>query len=453
MSGHRILLVAPEGDDLQSLVTALRNDGWTVESRSQPSDAVKRLKRDDFAALIVFGGDSGQRVRDVLTTVDVGLKTPIVVVVQDGDVRTAVDAMRLGAVAALEADDRVVEHVIAAIGDAIPKGAGPVRGDDPRAVIVRAADSPLNQILDMLPQIARSDAPVLVTGESGTGKELLARTLHNMSPRANGPFVAVNCGAIPETLLESELFGYVKGAFTGARTDKKGYFEAANKGTIFLDEIGEMPTRLQVKFLRVLQDHKVLPVGSRSPVDVDFRVIAATNRDLEKEIETGNFREDLFYRIGVLPMHISPLRERPMDVPLLAEFFLKEQNLVNKTRIVGFTKEVVSHLKRYDWPGNVRELENLVQRLSILKQVGYIERDDLPPQFLGNEQHSQQLGLYVPSEGIDMAGTLEKLERQILEQALRKAEGNKAAAARLLGLNRTTLVEKVKRLQINVDDA
>ena len=430
---------------------AFAADGWAVDAESVAYEAIKRVRRGDHSAIVVFGGRSGQLVRDVLTTVDVGLKTPIVVVVRVGDVRTAVDAMRLGAVAALEDDDDIAPALVAAVKDALPKGAGPVR-DDPRNVIVRAKDSSLNQILSILPQIARSDAPVLVTGESGTGKELLARTLHNMSPRAAGPFVAVNCGAIPETLLESELFGYVKGAFTGARTDKKGYFAAANKGTIFLDEIGEMPTRLQVKFLRVLQDHKVLPVGSRAPIDVDFRVIAATNKELEKEIGTGNFREDLFYRIGVLPIHLAPLRERPMDVPVLAEFFLREQNLVNKTRIVGFTAEVMTYMKRYEWPGNVRELENLVQRLSILKQVGYIEREDLPPQFLGNEQYAQQLGLYVPSEGIDMAGTLEKLEKQILEQALRKVDGNKAAAARLLGLNRTTLVEKVKRLQINVEE-
>ncbi len=451
MSGHRILLVVPAGRQIDLLAEALEGEGWDVDREASASGAVRRLRKEGFAAAVVFGGDGGQRVRDVLTTIDVGLQTPIVTIVEEGDVRTAVDAMRLGAVTALEWDGDAVATTVAAVVDAIPKGAGPV-GDDPRSVIIRDENSPLNAVLDILPQIARADAPVLVTGESGTGKELLARTVHNMSPRAKGPFVAVNCGAIPESLLESELFGYMKGAFTGARSDKKGLFEAAHHGTIFLDEIGEMPPRLQVKFLRVLQDHKVQPVGSRKPVDVDFRVIAATNRDLEKEIGEGNFREDLYYRIGVLPTHIPPLRDRPVDVAVLAEFFLKQQNAVNKTRILGFTKETLSYMKRYEWPGNVRELENLVQRLSILKQVGFIERDDLPPQFLGNEQPSQQLGLYVPSEGIDMAGTLERLERQILTQALRKVDGNKAAAARLLGLNRTTLVEKVKRLQISTDD-
>ncbi len=452
MTDHRILLVLDD-DESVALSAALGADGWGVHVENKAAGAITELRRHTFEAIVVCDSNDGARVRDLLTTVDVGLKTPIVAVVAAGDVRTSVDAMRLGAATALEDDGDLVAAVLAAIKDALPKGAGPARGADPRDVLLRGPDSPLNQMLEMVPQIARSDAPVLITGESGTGKELLARTIHNMSTRAKGPFVAINCGAIPETLLESELFGYMKGAFTGARADKKGYFEAASGGTIFLDEIGEMPPRLQVKFLRVLQDHKVQPVGSHRPVSVDFRVIAATNRDLEKEIGSGNFREDLFYRLGVLPMHLVALRERPMDVLVLADYFVREQNLVNKTRILGFTKEVQTHLKRYDWPGNVRELENLVQRLSILKQIGYIERDDLPPQFLGSEQYSQQLGLYVPSEGLDMAGTLEKLEKQILEQALRKVSGNKAAAARLLGLNRTTLVEKVKRLQIDVEDS
>ena len=450
MSGPRILLVADA--DAHELQVALRDRGWDVCAQQDAQQAVKQVRDDAFEAIIVCDGGGVSRVRDVLTTVDVGLRAPIVAVVQPGDVQTTVHAMRLGAVTALEDDSELPDAAVAALDDAIPKGAGPATGGDPRDVIVRSPNSPINETLNMVPQVARADAPVLVTGESGTGKELLARTIHNMSPRAGGPFVAVNCGAIPESLLESELFGYVKGAFTGARTDKKGFFEAASGGTIFLDEIGEMPPRLQVKFLRVLQDRVVQPVGSRTPIHVDFRVIAATNRNLDKEIREGNFREDLFYRIGVLPMHLAALRERPNDVPVLADFFVAQQNRVNRTRILGFTKEVTTYLKRYEWPGNVRELENLIQRLSILKQIGYIERDDLPPQFLGNGNAVQQLGLYVPSEGLDMPETLENLERQILAQALRKADGNKAAAARLLGLNRTTLVEKVKRLKVDLDE-
>jgi transcriptional regulator with PAS, ATPase and Fis domain len=343
-----------------------------------------------------------------------------------------------------------VDRLMAAVTDAVPKGSAPFHGD-PRDLFVRSERSTLNSLLEMLPPIATAPAPVLITGESGTGKELFARTIHNMSSRAQGPFIAVNCGAIPDTLLESELFGYIKGAFTGAHQDHAGQFAAADKGTILLDEIGELPLQLQVKLLRVLQDGKVLPVGATEPVSVDFRVIAATNRNLENEVKAGNFREDLYYRLSVLPMHVPPLRERPDDIPVIAEHLTQEQNRLNKTHLQGFSKTALSAMKAYNWPGNVRELQNLMQRLSILKRVGQIELEDLPAQFHGDNPPPPQLGLYVPSEGMDMADTLERLETSLVKQALQKADGNKAAAARLLGLNRTTLVEKVKRLRIQQD--
>lgn len=446
-SRHRILVLAD--DDLGfELEEQLVEKGWSVELESEVSEASTTLRSVRFSCIVV-GDGAEDRVRDLLTTIDINFATPVVALVRPGDVATAVDAMRLGARNVLQVEDPKIGTLVgAAVEESVPKGGAPFLDRDPRDVIVRADDSPFTALLSVLPQIGSADAPVLVTGESGTGKELVARTIHNMSDRAAGPFIAVNCSAIPETLLESELFGYVKGAFTGAHKNREGYFQAANDGTIFLDEIGDMPTRLQVKLLRVLQEKEVLPVGSNNPISIDFRVIAATNRDLEADIETHNFREDLYYRISVLPLHIPPLRERPTDIPVLAEHFLKEQNRLNNTQLIGFTKETLTLMKRYDWPGNVRELQNLVQRLSILKRTGFIERDDLPPQFTGDNQNAQQLGLYVPSEGMDMAGTLERLEVQLLEQALEKAEGNKAAAARLLGLNRTTLVEKVKRLQI-----
>ncbi len=447
---HRILVLADDalGHDVEQHLT---EQGWSVELETEVSEASKTIRAVRFSCLFVADGET-DRVRDILTTIDINFATPVVAMVRPGDVPTAVDAMRLGARNVLQfSGDTPAEQISAAIEESVPKGGAPFLDRDPRDVIVRSDESPFNAILGMLPQIGASDAPVLVTGESGTGKELVARTIHNMSGRANGPFVAVNCSAIPETLLESELFGYIKGAFTGAHKNREGYFQAANGGTIFLDEIGDMPTRLQVKLLRVLQEKEVLPVGSNKPISVDFRVIAATNRDLESEIERHQFREDLYYRISVLPLHIPPLRERTADIETLASHFLAEQNRVNSTQLLGFTKETFTLMKRYDWPGNVRELQNLVQRLSILKRTGFIERDDLPPQFSGDSANAQQLGLYVPSEGMDMAGTLERLEVQLLEQALEKAEGNKAAAARLLGLNRTTLVEKVKRLQIDTN--
>lgn len=447
MRGYRIVLVADGDHGVEGAAQRLRSRGWEVLCEHDSGAALRRLRGGGVSVVVVVDGDNGL-VRDVLAGLDVGDSTPVVAFVKPGDVSTAVDAMRLGATTALELVGDSESEVVVAVEGLVPKGAAPSQGRDPRDVITRSDGSPMIAILDTLPQLARSDAPVILTGESGTGKELLARTIHNLSARAEGPFIAVNCGAIPESLLESELFGYVKGSFTGAHGDHKGYFEVAHGGTIFLDEIGEMPPRLQVKLLRVLQDRKVMRVGARNVIDVDFRVVTATNRDLEHAIASGEFREDLFYRIGVLPVHLPPLRSRPMDVALLAEHFVREQNLVNRTQIRGLTKETIALLQRYDWPGNVRELENLIQRLSILKRVGFIERDDLPPQFHGSGQAGQQLGLYVPSEGMDMAEVFERLETQLLTQALRKSDGNKAAAARLLGLNRTTLVEKVKRLKI-----
>lgn len=447
---QNILLVVDDPFLYDDVCASLKSGGWGVVLETEVHEAIAKLKSETFSCCIVADGESS-RVRDVLTSFGVAPTLPVVGVVRTGDVATTVDAMRLGAhsVVELNSEDDV-DRLMAAVSDAVPKGSAPFHGD-PRDLFVRSERSSLNSLLEMLPPIATAPAPVLITGESGTGKELFARTIHNMSSRAQGPFIAVNCGAIPDTLLESELFGYIKGAFTGAHQDHAGQFAAADKGTILLDEIGELPLQLQVKLLRVLQDGKVLPVGATEPVSVDFRVIAATNRNLENEVKAGNFREDLYYRLSVLPMHVPPLRERPDDIPVIAEHLTQEQNRLNKTHLQGFSKAAMSAMKAYNWPGNVRELQNLMQRLSILKRVGQIELEDLPAQFHGDNPPPPQLGLYVPSEGMDMADTLERLETSLVKQALQKADGNKAAAARLLGLNRTTLVEKVKRLRIQQD--
>lgn len=447
-SRHQILLITGDSDTGQTIKANLESEEWGVELCLEQSEVLEKINESKYACIIAHDSAAQGRVRDVLTAINVGSKTPVVALIQGDDVKTAVDAMKLGARTVVEFSEDNLVALNTAIQDAIPKGAMPLKGNDPRDIIIRSPNSPLNELLEMLPPIARAQAPVLITGESGTGKELFARTIHNMSDRKDGPFLAVNCGAIPETLLESELFGYMKGAFTGAHSDRKGFFEAAENGTLFLDEIGEMPMRLQVKILRVLQEHVVRPVGATETSPVNFRLITATNRNLEAEIKTGDFREDLFYRIAVLPLHLLPLRDRVPDIGVLAEFFLVEQNRVNDTALKGITSECYSHLKRYAWPGNIRELENLIQRVCILKRNGFVERDDLPHQITGVGKRHQQLGLYVPSEGMDMADTLGQLEVQLVSQALKKTNGNKAKAARLLGLNRTTLVEKIKRLKL-----
>jgi len=445
---QNILLVVDDPFLYEDVCASLKKRGWGVVLETEVPEAIKKLRSETFACCIVADGESS-RVRDVLTSFGVSPTLPVVGVVRSGDVATTVDAMKLGAHSVVELENEAdVGHLVAAVEDSVPKGSAPIHGD-PRDLFVRSEHSSLNALLAMLPSIAQAPAPVLISGESGTGKELFARTIHNMSPRASGPFIAVNCGAIPDTLLESELFGYVKGAFTGAHADHTGQFAAAHRGTILLDEIGELPLALQVRLLRVLQDGKVVPVGSSVPIAIDFRVIAATNRNLEAEVKAGNFREDLYYRLSVLPLHVPALRDRPEDIPITCEHFLQEQNRLNKTHLQGFDQASLRALKGYKWPGNVREVQNLMQRLSILKRVGFVEPIDLPSQFHGDHPPPPQLGLYVPSEGMDMADTLERLETSLVRQALQKSEGNKAAAARLLGLNRTTLVEKVKRLRID----
>lgn len=445
---QNILLIVDDEFLYDDVCVALKKRGWGVVLEPDKFRALQRLRSEHFACCVVADGESSL-VRDVLTSFGVAPPLPVVGVVRTGDVATTVDAMKLGAHSVVElATDDDIDRLVAAVDDSVPKGSAPFHGD-PRDLFIRAENSPLNDLLDMLMPLASASAPILITGESGTGKELFARTLHNMSPRASGPFIAVNCGAIPDTLLESELFGYVKGAFTGAHADRMGQFQAAHGGTILLDEIGEMPTALQVKLLRVLQDGKVTPVGATTPINVDFRVIAATNRNLENEVRESNFREDLFYRLSVLPMHVPPLRERPADIPVMCEYFLHEQNRLNKTHLKGFSREALKAMQSYGWPGNVRELQNLLQRLSILKRVGFVELEDLPAQFHGGHPPPPQIGLYVPSEGMDMAGMLERLETSLVKQALQKTDGNKAQAARLLGLNRTTLVEKVKRMRLD----
>ena len=318
--------------------------------------------------------------------------------------------------------------------------------------IVHAPNSPMGPLIESLERIAESQANVLIIGESGVGKEGLVRGLHDLAPWSSGPFVPINCGAIPENLLESELFGHVKGAFTGADRPRKGRFESANGGTLFLDEIGEMPLTLQVKLLRVLQEREFIPLGSSTPKKVTFRLVAATNRDLDEASEEGSFRQDLLYRLDVVRLQVPPLRERDMDVAPLAEHFLRLYAERNRSSVSGFSEDALTLMAGYDWPGNVRELENLVQGALVLKCEGMIEVNDIERRLRfkpGQRESMSQQGSHhtaeLPEDGLQLRETLEELEREFIRQALRRSEGNKAQAAGLLGMNRTTLVEKLKR--------
>lgn len=307
-------------------------------------------------------------------------------------------------------------------------------------------------IFDLIAKVADTDSTILVLGESGTGKELVARAIHSRSNRRVRPFVPVNCGAIPSELLETELFGHVKGAYTGAHSSRIGRFSMAHQGTLFLDEIGTMPPVLQVKILRALQEKEFEAVGGNKTLKSDCRVIAATNIDLEHEVTQGNFREDLFYRLNVIPIMLPALRERKEDIPLLISHFLNQFNSKKGYHISGVSPEAMSILVRYNWPGNVRELENICQRLCILKVSGMIDVEDLPPKLLNSKPvasasapwtHWLQSG--IPESGIPFDDLVAKFENDLILKALEQTRWNKNQAAHLLQLNRTTLVEKIKK--------
>ncbi|HTF33916.1 MAG TPA: sigma-54 dependent transcriptional regulator [Myxococcota bacterium] len=302
----------------------------------------------------------------------------------------------------------------------------------------------LRGVLDTVEKVADTESTVLITGESGTGKELIARALHFNSRRADRMLVTVNCGAIPEELLESELFGHMRGAFTNAFAHREGRFSLANGGSIFLDEIGDMSSNLQVKMLRVLQDRTFEPVGSSKTVRVNVRVIAATNQNLEQAIRERRFREDLFYRLNVIPIEMPPLRERSDDVPLLIHHFLERVNH-GKAKPVGITAEAVERLCAYDWPGNVRELENLMERLAILRGEGEIGVEDMPRSIRDRASEPAFAAPRVPASGLPFNEVVDRFETDLIRQALEHTHWNKNRAAQLLGLNRTTLLEKMKK--------
>src|ERR1700720_96738 len=298
----------------------------------------------------------------------------------------------------------------------------------------------MRAIFEMVQTVAPQSSRVLITGETGTGKELIARAVHENSPRANQPFITINCGAFPETLLESELFGYMKGAFTGANENRRGLFQAAHGGTLFMDEIGNMNLAMQVKLYRVLQEGKVRPLGSTDELDVDVRVIAATNKDLEKAIAAGEFREDLFYRLSVIPIHVPSLRERREDIPLLARHFLEQFRKSMEKPIQGISPEAMSLLESYAWPGNVRELENTIERAVALETGVEISARVLPERVNGispvvSASLSQSADVQIPEEGIDFEQVVAGAERRYLQAALAKADGVRTQAAQILKIS------------------
>jgi DNA-binding NtrC family response regulator len=376
---------------------------------------------------------------------------PVLVVTASTSISDCVDAMRSGAYNFLVKpwnDDEllsVVGHALEA-GRPAPRPSRRISTPDgqPQAALI-GESAALRRVLGTVEQVAASDATVLLLGESGVGKEVVARLLHAFSPRVGKPFVALNCGAIPENLVESELFGHARGAFTGAVEARPGRFVEADGGTLFLDEVGELPLAAQVKLLRVLQERVVTPLGEPRTRSVNTRVVAATNRDLEAQVQGGKFRSDLFFRLNVVPITLPPLRERREDVGLLAQHFLESANR-RHGRAVKVGEDARVALALWSWPGNVRELENLVERLVLLCRGSVIGLDDLPGPMRGPEARAAgAAAAQLQHRSIDLTATLAQIEALLIDEALRAAEGNKSRAAELLTLNRTTLLDKLRR--------
>lgn len=367
---------------------------------------------------------------------------PVVLITAFGSIDTAIEAMRNGAYNYIVKPFKLAE-VSATVERAMDKRRITSENKILRQEVkqkwqlsnVIGKSQPMRAIFDLVGRVANSTANVLVTGESGSGKEVIARAIHEAGPRSQKPFVAINCTAIPESLLESELFGHAKGSFTGAVGKKKGLFEEANGGTLFLDEIGDMSPSLQAKLLRVLQERKIRPVGENQMIDVDVRIIAATHKDLRKAIQEGRFREDLFYRLSVIPIAVPALRERPEDIPLLAEHFLRKYCASNGRQMKGFTKEALAKLLRLRWEGNVRELENLIERAVVLSPTEWVDASDLP----GNEVDNFEQFF---RSGTKDFPTIAQLEERYIRLIVDKMGSHKEKVAQVLGINRRTLYRK-----------
>ena len=444
--GARVLILDDEVSLVDAISAHLERRGYEPAGAYLVSEAAQAIEESvkggrPFAAVVTDlqlpDGDGRSIVKLAREKLP---RAPVVVMTGSRSVSGAAESMRLGALTVLEkplALDALEKELRDALADRAQLEQG--LADAGGAGIV-GSSAAIRAVLDVLLLAAPTDATVLIEGETGTGKELVAQALHKLSRRARGPLVAVNCAALPEALLESELFGHVKGAFTGATETRQGRFRQADGGTLFLDEIGEMPAPLQAKLLRALQEGEIQPVGADKPLKVDARVIAATNRELEKAVAAGKFRADLFYRLNVVPLPLPPLRERREDIAALAAHFLRGKNR-------RFSAEAMEALQRYDWPGNVRELQNLIERLAVLRPEGELQLSDLPPEVRAAPRPPAAAA--APSlapEGIDLYAVLAEVEDRLIHEALDRAQGNQSQAAKYLGLNRTTLVEKLKRM-------
>ncbi|MDH3453814.1 MAG: sigma-54 dependent transcriptional regulator [Desulfuromonadales bacterium] len=450
----RILFIDDEPGSREGLTLLLEREGYRLEAVGAGEEAISLLSRKSYDVIITDLFLPGVSGIDILKHVkEQRLPCNVILITGNATAETAVKAMKEGAFDYITKPVNF-EELKVIVAKAVEKSRlvaenlylrqqlrGKYKFDN------MIGNSPAIQpVFARMEKILVTDSTVLILGESGTGKELVARAIHFNGLRKEKPFIAINCGAIPADLLESELFGHMRGSFTGAVADKLGKFELANKGTIFLDEIGTMPLQLQMKLLRVLQEQEVERVGSTSRIKLDVRVISATNADLEGRVSRGEFREDLYYRLNVIPIHLPPLRDRHEDIPLLAKHFLRKICTDMHRPVLEITQGAIRALEAYQWPGNVREMENVIERAVALTDGDIIDRQDLPSQIGGiTEENSHFPTLKIPGEGLDLAETIALIEKALIKQALDKSSNVKARAASLLKINRTTLVEKIKR--------
>lgn len=440
----RILVVDDEKNIREGLGEYLRLDNYEVVLASDGKEGLQSIEREDIDLVItdlrmpsLSGGELLKQVGSRYPSI------PVIVLTGHGTVEDAVDAMRNGAYDFITKPVNL-DHLSILVKRALERRELSRRNEElleeveiqRRTSTIVGKSAAIRNIFELIRRVAPTKASVLITGESGVGKELVADAIHNLSPRADKPFIKVHCAALAESLLESELFGHEKGSFTGAQARKKGRFELANDGTLFLDEIGEINQNVQIKILRVLQDRRFERVGGEDTIETDVRIVAATNKDLKEEIAAGTFREDLYYRLNVVNIHVPPLRERKDDIPLLAGAFLHEFALDNGKSIEGFDAKAGAALYAYAWPGNIRELRNCIESAVVMASNHFITLDDLPP---GVRTSTEESIIRVPS-GSSLADT----ERILIRETLATQGGNKSRTAEILGIGRKTLYQKLQ---------
>jgi DNA-binding NtrC family response regulator len=443
MPAERILVVDDEQSMAQFLAIVLRKEGYQVSTVQNGRDAMDKVKAETFDVVITdikMPGMDGIQLLQGIKKHDPGM--PVVIMTAYASQQSAIDAVNLGAFQYLIKNAKN-DEIKLVVRNAIEMRKVRVenqflkrelrKGHEERTII--GSSEEMVRVFKMVEKVADSEATIMIQGESGTGKELIAREVHYSSRRTSGPFVSINCGAIPRDLLESNLFGHVKGSFTGAVRDSQGMFQVAEGGTFFLDEVGEMPLATQVKLLRALQEREIIPVGGTQPIKIDCRLVAATNAELEREVAEGRFRADLYYRLNVIPIKLPSLRQRRDDIPLMVDHFLKRHAQNHPAKTVN--KDAMELLMKYDWPGNVRELENVIERALILDEGGIITPEDLPDVIRFGESHRGSLVIDSPNL------TLEELEREYILKVLNYTRWQKKRASEILGINASTLYRKL----------